>query len=71
MQVEPWPNNMGLKMRSYWESLRECIENLRNILGTCWGQIGNIHQTKNSCPPPPAKPESKKTKLPKAFSLAT
>jgi hypothetical protein len=33
MQVEPWPNNMGLKMKYYWEPLRECIENLRNILG--------------------------------------
>jgi hypothetical protein len=34
MDVELWPNNMGLKMKCYWECFKEHIRDLGNILGT-------------------------------------
>jgi len=37
MEIEPWPNNMGLKMMYYWETLREHIKNLKIV----WEPNGN------------------------------
>ncbi len=38
MEVDPWPNKMGLwKKRYFWECLREHLGNLR---GTLWEYIG-------------------------------
>jgi hypothetical protein len=45
----------GIKLRCYWEHLREHIENLKNILGTHWEQ----KKTKKSSPFPSRKPKRK------------
>jgi hypothetical protein len=58
MEVEPRPNNMGQKIKRYWEHLEEHIGNL---MGTHWEQTEtNPKETKRK----------KKTKLPWAFSFS-
>jgi hypothetical protein len=71
MEVELWPNNMRLKMKCYWDVLR----NTYGTWETFWEHDGNMlgthcEQKKNKKSPPPLgekKPEKEKTKCLEPF----
>jgi len=56
MKVELQAKPYGIKLRCYWECLREKLENL---MGTCWEHIGNKGKTKKQKTKTPSSPPTK------------